>query len=301
MRVVHRLDHLDADAARDLHRRVGAVVGDHDDPLGRAGLADEGRDGLGERRLLVVRRDQDRDGHGAGEDAGGPRHHELGCQRVGPGVDGATGAVGDPELDERDADGEQRRQGHGRDGDPRRGGFGRVQDSPDAEDEAFVGGVLDRRADGARGGQQQCAGDRREPEDHQADQPFERSRAGRLLPGTCGLARPAVLNAAWCRDTDARLAPVRAGGRMRRSGSVTARCGITGEIDPSALFAFVHCATPPSTPQPGDSGTVVIDTIGRRDERLRWRGACVRSIPRRRCPGSPPSPTRSARTRGERT
>jgi len=96
VRIAHRLDHLDAGAPRDFHRGVGAVVRDHDDALGWVRLAHEGRDGLRKRRLLVVRRDQDRDGHRAGEDTGGSCHHQLGRQRIGLGVDGATGAVGDP-------------------------------------------------------------------------------------------------------------------------------------------------------------------------------------------------------------
>ncbi|WUP73926.1 hypothetical protein OG913_31790 [Microbispora hainanensis] len=66
--VADRLDHLGAVRACDVRGPVGAVVRDHDDAVGPAPLAVQGRDRFGDLVLFVVRRDQHGDVHARGVD-----------------------------------------------------------------------------------------------------------------------------------------------------------------------------------------------------------------------------------------
>ena len=86
-----------------------------------------------------------------------------------------------------------------------------------------LGGDLDLRADGTRRGQQDGRGNRRHPEDDQADQPRERPRAGRLLVGNRDVARLVIPILTRCRNSDGRRVPGRSGRLARRVSRTPAR------------------------------------------------------------------------------
>jgi hypothetical protein len=168
-----RLDHLDACSLGDRDGGVGAVVRDDDDPLRAVRLADEGRDRRQEGRLFVVRRDQDGDGDRAVEDVLGPRHDDLGGQRVGPDIHGAARLVGDPPFEQRHTGGEQDGHSDGCHCHSWRRGFGRVQDGPDTEEEPPGRCDPGRRPGRQRGEQHQPGPAAGQAEDQEADQPGE--------------------------------------------------------------------------------------------------------------------------------
>ena len=141
VRVVDRLVDVDAGLAGQPDRAVGAVVRDDHDPRGRQRLRLQRGQGLGDAALLVVRRDEDGDGHLSGVLAAGLGHHELGGEGHPVAVLAAAGAGEQAPLDAGDPGREQQGDAHGGEQHPRRGHLGVVEDPPDPEQESFVGGA----------------------------------------------------------------------------------------------------------------------------------------------------------------
>ncbi|MFZ2012384.1 MAG: hypothetical protein WAV00_01005, partial [Nocardioides sp.] len=124
------------------------------------GLALQQADGLAGARLLVVGRDQHRDGDRAGVAAGGLSHHDLRREWQVVGDEGAAVVVADPALEERDTGGRHEGETDGGEQDLRGGGLGVVDDLPDPEEEP-----VGRAAGGGRSRQRE-----RESEEQRAEE-----------------------------------------------------------------------------------------------------------------------------------